>query len=243
MAGFRPYPVLRAAVLGLAIGLGAASLSASGAHAFSIDIVELETTGCTIDPFYSHCFGATVEIGLRISNLDGERIEGLEISAQEWSFVALFAGGTRAQTPGGFAQILSPDCLPGLGCVGGLVDTGDPAMTQTFGPGGPRVVLFDGVSDPFAGPLGDGTQDPGFDGVVGGGDAQLRLSFQIAEPGYQAMTISATGVLPATLDLSRATRQIVLSSEVPAFVVPEPSMALLLGVGLSALAVMRSRRR
>lgn len=111
----------------------------------------------------------------------------------------------------------------------------------------PVVELLQGVS--FVPVFGDGSLDTGVDGgIVGEGDSHARVTFRLIDSGFTSLsigtdapgdtlvltggeTISANGT---TFDLFEG---LVLPKTLPA--VPEPTSALLLGLGLTALGSLR----
>jgi hypothetical protein len=127
-------------------------------------------------------------------------------------------------------------CIPPTGCFSGLSNSlVNPLVETEVQTSGNRVLFFNGVG---LTPTNANADDPGLDGVVGGGDAQARLTFRAMAPGA-AFIDFGTGyngdgeVLEGGLtDTSQNTR-------IEINVIPEPGTALLMGLGLVGLAVSR----
>ena len=228
------------AALALVLSVPLATLIAYDADALSLDVVSLDQAGCGVD-----CFGSTITIGLRISNASQTAIRGLSASATGYdqSVVSYNSGSATS-------DILSAFCSQPTGCLGGVGNSeGSPLVESQANPLGPQVRFFSGLTTAAGGVSNDGSIDPGLDGVIGGSDRQFELIFQVTGPGT---TLIDLGVDPAyndaVFDSSGASivvpgfgKQIFISSEEFAFVVPETSTALMLGLGLTALSAHRRR--
>lgn len=227
----RTYSASAALVLALFVS-GLVSLQAT---ALEMEVVSLDQIGCTTDPTYPHCFGSTVTIGLRVSNESGQSVSSLGITATGHRLVASFVSGEAA------GSVLNSVCDEVLGCFGGITNFAS-GVSDNAG----SVRLFEGVT---SGPTtSDGSIDPGLDG--GPGTAQFLVSFQIVGAGIELISI---GIDPSIGDVGIAdglqidpasfNKQVVLSSEQPAYVVPEPTVGVLLGMGLASLAASTRNRR
>ncbi|GEM_PF-6771305 len=228
------------AALALLLSLPLATLVAQDAEALSLDVVSLDQTGCGVD-----CFGSTITIGLRISNVAQTAILGLSASATDYDqAVVSFSSGSAT------SEILSTICSVSLGCLGGIGNGVGPTLVESAAnPAGPQVRFFLGLTTAAGGVSNDGSIDPGLDGVIGGGDRQYELVFQVTgagttiidlgvDPVYNDGIVDHTG---ASIVVPGFDKQIFVSSEELAYVVPEPTTALLLGIGLTALGTSRRR--
>jgi len=128
-------------------------------------------------------------------------------------------------------------CVPTYGCSAGLVNTVQDLVEEEIAPGYGRVRFFQGQSvlSTNTNPL-----DPGLDGVIGGDDAQVRLTFVILGLGTTGLNIGmgAPGdgeLFPGGVVDTTALTQLQVS------VLPEPGTALLIGLGLAGLASGRNR--
>lgn len=225
--------------------LGLAPISAS---ALGISIVNVSSSGGNVAQLAD---GDVLTIDLALENATAEQIFGLSLGAFGYDVgndgvIAndhlRFVGGSVA------SSVFNTTLLPGPIALGGL-DNIRTEPTQ-LGAGTPfndprRVQLFDGVSLTAA--TGDGSIDVGVDGqTVGSGDAHFRISF-VAVAGLTGIASNnvtlgfgvsqfnngAIGANGALLDFSDATYVV--------NVVPEPGVALLVGLGLAGLAA-RGRR-
>lgn len=104
-------------------------------------------------------------------------------------------------------------------------------------------MFFNGVSTTAR---TDQPLDPGLDGIVGGGDAQFRLTFVATGAGSASITFGVGYNGDATVGPGGAllpnTNAIVNVTVLPAIFVMPRGMLVALGVLLRAIAVGRSRR-
>ncbi len=134
--------------------------------------------------------------------------------------------------------------LPGIGAFNGLTNVQlNPLTVSTIGSNGNRVQIFNGIG---LSPVRYNPLDPGLDGVTGGGDAQFRFTFRINDAGTSIMTIGTgyegDGAVSASGRIDQSSNvSIFFSSQESPYVIPEPSAAVLIGVGLAGLAG-RNRR-
>ncbi len=79
-------------------------------------------------------------------------------------------------------------CIEGTGCFNGLSNTASGALGESAITGFPdRVQIANSAG--LDGRTGDGTLDPGLDGVVGGGDVQFQLVFEGVQAGTSTLNI------------------------------------------------------
>jgi len=104
---------------------------------------------------------------------------------------------------------------------------------------GPRVLFFlsAGIGDSNTNPL-----DRGLDGEIGGGDAQFRVILMATGLGSTVLRIG-TGCFGDGVIVPREDGDIIQAEEldVAIAVVPEPSAALLVALGLAAFESSRRR--
>ena len=236
----------RSARLLLSVLLAALSFGAivapEEARAFALDVVQFDQSPCIAEPEGPNCFGTTVTVGLRASNEALLPIQTLSISARGNSTVGLFTGGSRV------GQVLSAACIPGTGCLSGINASlfDDGVIDQVFFPD-VHLQIFDGLNSNLAGSIvpGDGLDDPGLDGVLGGGDAQFLMNFIISDPGVEFMDIDVAYQIEGGAFVETTLWTVMFHSDAFATItaVPEPSVAAMLGGGLIGLGLGRSRKR
>ena len=121
----------------------------------------------------------------------------------------------------------SPDCLfgsPGIGCFAGIPNQPGLPAEQPAAPGlrpDVSVLMFSGLAGA-----------PAFTT----GPASFQLVFRALAPGMTSMSI---GSFPAYGDSYQGGDGLVNNASLSFTIVPEPSTALLLGLGLGALATRR----
>ncbi len=224
-----------AAVATIAAAL--APLAPGGASAVTIRICECSLSSPDFNP------GDAVTIGLRIEGDAGELVYGAGISAYGYneSVVDFTSGQT---VPSIFHEV----AIPAIGAFNGLFNSlSNPLSETSIGASGNRVLLFNGVGlqGRTYNPL-----DPGLDGVIGGGDAQIRITFTATGPGVTNILIGTgypgDGIIgPGGTLLQTNTLQLqVVPGWAPAWCpIPEPNTAVLAGLGLAALAARRAGSR
>ena len=94
---------------------------------------------------------------------------------------------------------------------------------------------------------GDGSFDIGVDGIpIADGGVHARLTFAITGPGFTTITFAGeydySGVVPGNGALTSPVGASVTIPLYASMIVPEPSTALLVGLGLAALAAGHHRR-
>lgn len=222
-----------------AFGLGLlVAVAPPPAVAVTFQVTELG--GCALATGEADCIGELVTIGLRIGSERDERVYGIgaSIYGYDESIADFESGGVVGSIFHGLA-------LPAIGAFDGLHNLVLPELEESeLGDAGPRVAFLDAFD---LRPHSANANDPGLDGVVGGGDAQLRVRFRILGSGQTILSIGTryagdAVVYQAGTTGHAATLQILLRSNGAPVVVPEPGEALLLALGLAGLACVRDQR-
>ncbi len=239
-----PVALSRSRRLRLLVLLVASVLAfcASTASAVSFEVTELG--GCVPDPISGSCLGQEVTVGLRIGSEPGENVAAIGASVYGYDeSVADFVRGSAVRS------IFHAFADPAVGALDGLPNLVGPSLTESeIGARGRRVLII--MASDFVGHR-ENPLDPGLNGVVGGGDAQIRVTFRILGVGQTVLTIDTRYNGDAVVYSDRSpnlghsnTVQIVLRSDGLPYVVPEPGTGLLIGLGLAGLAAgSRSRGR
>jgi len=209
--------------------------ASTAAEALTFRLCECSTSTPTLEP------GSTLTLGIRIEGDPDEGLYGLGASAYGYDESVIDFQSGQAVT-----SIFHGVTIPAIGAFDGLANQvgGLPLVESAIGANGNRVQIFNGVG---LQPRGYNALDPGLDGVLGGDDAQIRMTFRMTAPGFTVLRIGTgyggDGAVYAGAQL-RPTVEIVLnttagsSSICP---VPEPGVALLIGVGLAGLAGRKRR--
>jgi hypothetical protein len=131
------------------------------------------------------------------------------------------------------ASINNSICVPASGCFGGLANTlANPLVETEIGTSGSRVLIFNGVGLTAT---NSNPEDPGLDGVPGGNDAQIRITFRAVAPGT-AFIDFGTGYNGDGEVLEGGVTDTSQNTRIAITVVPEPGTVLLMGLGLVGLA-------
>ncbi len=179
--------------------------------------------------------------------LPGDRIS-LDITVRSTEGLFGFSGSVNDYDPtvvglDASASAVSPTifnelCIPTL-CVGGLMNVVTVPIAQTSVPSvGVEVDLFAGISS--AASAGSGAEDLG---VVTGlvGDPQFRVVFTALQPGSTVLRVGTYLEYQDLALVAGGTGAFSENVEIPIVVLPEPTVATLLGLGLAGLAARRRR--
>lgn len=218
-----------------AIVVGAASTS----QAFAFQVTEL--SGCESGAT-TGCIGEEITIGVRVLNDGGADGIADDIAAIAASFFDYSPGVVSFVDGSAVSSLLETTCIPAVGCFQGISNLLGPTLAESSG----SVPFFNGVTITTGHTL-DGSQNPGLDGVIGGGDAQFRVRFRVVGAGITTIQIG-TNPLRGENVISRAlgaplpdvmNAAVVIRSDGAPYVVPEPGTALSIGLGLTLLALRR----
>ena len=219
------------------------AMQATSAAAFTIRATEF--SGC-VDPQalgLESCIGSELTIGFRVEEDPGdENIRGLGISIDSYGANELVSGQAVSSYLHTFAD-------PAVGAFGGFDNLVGPSLSENSIAGfGNRVQVLLSASIVGRPVLTDPPppgSDPGLDGVIGGGDAMIRVTFALREA---AIWRIGTDYFGDGLILSDGSTQgipallIEVSGESPPVVLtPEPTTSVLVGLGLMALGKRRPR--
>ncbi len=208
--------------------------SPDAAEALTIRLCECSMSDPDFNP------GSILSLGFRIEGAPGEAIYGLGVSVYGYneSVVDFVSGST-------VPSIFHAVAIPAIGAFNGLGNTlTNPLGETSIGASGNRVLIFNGVglSSVRYNPL-----DPGLDGVIGGGDAQIRVTFMATGPGVSSLLIGTgyigDGVVVAGGQViqSNTIQLTLVPGYAPSCPIPEPNTGLLLGLGLTGLAGRKQR--
>lgn len=230
------------------IAIALSFFAASVAEAVvSFDIIGTSTSsGASIHDVVP---GDEVTIDVRMSNPTGATIYAVGAGIQGWdNNVAQLVSARMASGP---FFCTTAVCTNGL--FNGLPFPSD-ETTGVFSAGPGDVQNFPGVGSYL--PLvqavtinpraGDGSRDPGLDGVVGGGDAQFRIMFRILQPGLVTLNIGTNpnptlGNVVVISNGAGGILEVQANNASLIFPIPEPGTALLIGLGLVGLGGTRRR--
>ncbi len=181
-----------------------------------------------------------VTIDIRISSTGSPAVAGLGASIFGYD-----ASATEFVSGNSVASALHDVCFAGVGCFNGLDNQVAGALSEgvvNTGPfPGPYVQIFNGVSTTAR--IGTGAQDPGLDGVVGGGDAQFRVTFAVTgSTVFNIGTNSADPILGNAVVFAGGVIGDATNVSIEITLIPEPATAFLLGLGLATLAMDRRVR-
>lgn len=217
-------------LIGFAVGL----LATSSAGAI-VDFQVIGTSSSFGSPLDSLLIGEEVTINVRMSNPTGTVIRGVGAAVQGYDTnVVQFVSG---QAAGG------PFFCNTAACTSGLPNGIEETLAEASYPNvAPYVQLISATTG--GQPGGDGTRDPGLDGVVNGGDAEFRVVFRLLAVGSTTLNIgtSVDPLLGNVIVLNGGDSVQGNNASVVLSAIPEPGSALLLGLGLAGLSGSRMRR-
>lgn len=183
--------------------------------------------------------GSEFTLGFRIEGDPEEQIYGLGLSVYGYNESVIgFVSGESV--PSIFHGVV----IPGLGAFDGLQNNSPtPLVESAIGASGNRVQVFGGVD---LRPRTFNPLDPGLDGVVGGGDAQVRVTFRATGPGTTNLIVgtryNGDGVVGAGGRIDHANTLFINATwDRSICPVPEPNTALQVMTGLGLLASRRGR--
>ena len=207
------------------------------ALASGFEVLSIE--GCTpIDPVWG-CYGEQITVRLRFENDRRLPLSAIAAIATSDDYgIHFFANSSSV------ASLLHDICLPSVGCYGGFQNVAVPSYLEPNGD--LRFLLAYAIGMLHS---GDGIDSPGFDGIVGGDDAQFEITFTTSALGAARVTFELD-LLTAEPPISDAFRdsmkaEIMVYSDFhsPHVVVPESATPVLLTFGAIGVASMSGRRR
>jgi hypothetical protein len=175
------------------------------------------------------------EVTIQIRIRDAVGVFGLGASVFGYDEgVADFAAGDAV------GSYLNPICVPGAGCFNGLTNLAGGALSESaIGANGNRVQI--GNSAGLSAVTAVGDDNPGLDGVIGGGGSQFNVTFRAVGLGSTTLSIG-TGYQGDVVVLAGGVTEQATNGSFTINVIPEPGTALLMGLGLVGLATAGRRK-
>lgn len=202
-------------------------LVADGSHATTIDVVSVSTSSdASLDAL---AVGDRVTIGIRIREMVSTSWLYFWIHDYDES-VFDFESGESVR------EIGARSCSLDFGCRDGL--RGSTYLFEST-EGGESI-----VANPYESTIwlvSSNPLEPGLDGIVGGNDAQIRVTFTATGIGSTALQIDAGVMGPEGYLVGTGGPTPPVNARIVLNVVPEPSPAFLLLAGLSGLAAAGGR--
>lgn len=132
--------------------------------------------------------GETVTVDVRISSTGSPEVFGVGAAAFGYDPAVLeFVSGNAVS---GYLYNLS---IPSVGSFGGLDNLAGGMLALNSSSGSPLIQFSNSAS--LTGRSGTGAMDPGLNGVIGGGDAQFRMTFRAIAPGSTTISFGTNGSL------------------------------------------------
>lgn len=230
---------MRASSTTAALFVITALLMAHSAAAVTFRVTELECPDCAPEFGGGPGIGGSVTIGFRVEGPLDEEVLAIDAAILGYDeSVADFASGSAV------AEIYHAFADPDVGAFGGMRNFWAGAMEKNryLRSFGSQWVWFLGATRPSLDPNTYNPLDPGLDGVVGGGDAQFRATFVVTGPGVTTLSIGTVApelmaLLPGLVAVEAENAFVVISADAPPYVVPEPNVAVLLGLGLAGISL------
>lgn len=229
------------------LALASCLLAASTAQAVTFVATTSTTGGRALNALQ---VGDTITVGIRMSNPAAVAIFGIGAGAQGWdNAVTQFVSAEL-----GLGKYFCPTVACTTGLDNGVSFPNSDENTGNFLVGPTDVTTVAGIGLYFpivqaistTGRAGNGARDPGLDGVVNGGDAQFRIVFRAGAPGTTLIDIgtNANPTLGNVIVLAGGVTELATNASLSLTVlpIPEPGTALLMGLGLSGLALAGRRK-
>ncbi|MBW2497180.1 MAG: PEP-CTERM sorting domain-containing protein [Deltaproteobacteria bacterium] len=174
--------------------------------------------------------GESITLDIRIGNDSAPSIAIFGIGASVYNYDGAL-GFVDGEAVSGYLYELN---IPGTGSFNGLDNTVAGSLIESSISGeGPRVQIANSAG--LTGRTGCGCEDPGLDGVIGGADAQFRVTLTALTPGTVDLIIG-TGYQGDVVVLEGGATAQARNASLSITVVPEPGTVVLMGLGLAGLA-------
>lgn len=216
-------------------GLAVAALLVLGVapQAAASVIFDVAVSGTVVNP-YDPIPGDEITLDIRIRST-GTPVLGVGAAVYGYDSGLLeFVSGNAV------GSFLHDVCIPATGCFDGLDNQDVGALSEGSYAGVGDFVQFATAVSTVA-RTGTGIQDQGLDGVVGGGDAQFRVTFRVIAPGGPVSFLVGTSTNPTLGNVIVLPGLVFEQSVTQVWLIPEPNTVWLVGVGLAALSGLRRR--
>jgi len=175
--------------------------------------------------------GDTITLNINIRST-GTPIFGLGAAVEDYRDIASFQSGNAV------AGYLFEIAIPAVGAFNGLDNLSQGALVENAA-GFVQIANSAGLT----GRAGTGVSDPGLNGVIGGGDAQFRVTLVATAAGTRLISIGGSDdpALGNVAIIAGGASEAITNAFISVTVVPEPGTALLMGLGLAGLAAAGRR--